>query len=424
MKFIKQHILIKVLSLNSISVAVNFLFGIISVKIISVYLGVSGMALLGSFRNFTSIVKSISTIGINNSIIKLFIENKQDRKELNVIFSTFFWVFLLISVTLAIFGVVLSKGISEYLFYTDVYSIPIQLFSVFQPLIVINVFWMAIFNGLKAFKKIVIIQIVSNILIFVLTIILIIYHNFFGALIAIALSELIMILVTYLFVKRDISFFTFNLKKIISNKYINVIKKFALMGLLSGVLVPLVTILIRNKIIDSNGIEEAGIWDATLRISAYYMMFFSSGLTLYYLPTLASLKTDLEFRKELFSYFKIFVPFFVLMIMIIYIFKSYLIKFVFTAEFQDVDSLLKWQLLGDFFRVMTLAFGYQIVVKTMMKLYFFGEIFYNATYYLLTIYLIKEYHVEGVMQAYFYTNVIHFVFILFMFRKLIYVKKS
>ena len=90
MKFIKQHILIKVLSLNSISVAVNFLFGIISVKIISVYLGASGMALLGSFRNFTSIVKSISTIGINNSIIKLFVENKEDRDELNVIFSTFF----------------------------------------------------------------------------------------------------------------------------------------------------------------------------------------------------------------------------------------------------------------------------------------------------------------------------------------------
>ena len=102
----------------------------------------------------------------------------------------------------------------------------------------------------------------------------------------------------------------------------------------------------------------------------------------------------------------------------IYILFINVIKFIFTSEFQSVDSLLKWLLLGDFFKVLTLAFGYQIVVKTMMKLYFFGEIFYNLLYYFLTLYLIKEFGVEGAMQAYFYTNVIHFIFILFMFRKL------
>lgn len=418
MKFIKQNILLKVLSLNSISVAINFLFGLISIKVISIYLGASGMAFLGSFRNFTSVVKSISTIGINNSIIKLFVENKEDKKELNIIFSTFFWIFLSISVTFAVLGILFSKNISEYLFQTDAYSIPIQLFSILQPLIVINVFWLAIFNGLGAFKKIVIIQIISNVLIFCFTIFLIVYHNIFGALLAIAFSELIMLFVTYLFVRREVAFFTFNLKKVISGKYVNVVKKFALMGLLSGILVPLVSILIRNEIIKTSGITEAGVWDATIRISAYYMMFFSSGLTLYYLPKLASLKTDFEFKNELISYFKIFVPFFVLMMVIIYLFKSYIIQFIFTSEFQSVDSLLKWLLLGDFFKVLTLAFGYQIVVKTMMKLYFFGEIFYNLLYYFLTLYLIKEFGVEGAMQAYFYTNVIHFIFILFMFRKL------
>ena len=418
MKFIKQNILLKVLSLNSISVAVNFLLGLISIKIISIYLGASGMAFLGNFRNFTSIVKSVSTVGINNSIIKLFVENKDDKKELNIIFSTFFWIFLVISIILAILGILLSNNISEYLFQSNSFAIPIQLFSIFQPLIVINVFWLAIFNGLGSFQKIVIIQIISNVLIFCLTIFLIVNQNVFGALLSIAFSELIMLLVTYFFVRQDFSFFTFDLKKVIANKYIDVIKKFAIMGLLSGILVPLVSILIRNEIIKTNGINEAGVWDATIRISAYYMMFFSSGLTLYYLPKLASLKTDFEFRKELILYFKMFVPFFIFLMIVVYLCKSYIIKFIFTSEFQSVDSLLKWQLLGDFFKILTLAFGYQIVVKTMMKLYVFGEIFYNVIYYFLTVYLIKEFSIDGVMQAYFYTNVIHFIFILFMFRKL------
>jgi len=418
LKFIKQNILLKVLSLNSISVAINFLFGLISIKIISIYLGASGMAFLGSFRNFISIVKSVSTIGINNSIIKLFVENKEDKKELNIIFSTFFWIFLVISITLATLGILLSKNISEYLFQSDSFSIPIQLFSIFQPLIVINVFWLAIFNGLGSFNKIIIIQIISNVLIFFLTIFLIINQTIFGALLAIAFSELIMLLVTYFFVRQDFSYFTFDLQKIIANKYVDVIKKFGIMGLLSGILVPLMSILIRNEIIKTSGVNEAGVWDATIRISAYYMIFFSSGLTLYYLPKLASLKTDLEFKKELVSYFKTFVPFFILLMVIVYLCKSFIIKLIFTSEFQSVDSLLKWQLLGDFFKILTLAFGYQIVVKTMMKLYIFGEIFYNVLYYFLTVYLIKKFSVDGVMQAYFYTNVIHFIFILFMFRKL------
>lgn len=412
------------MSLNFVSVAINFLFGLISIKIISTYLGTSGMALLGSFRNFSAIVKSISTIGVNNSMIKLFVENKEDRNELNIIFSTFFWIFLALSVGLAVLGILFSSIISSYIFHTSSFTLPIQFFSILQPLIVINVFWLAIYNGLSKFKKIVLIQIISNVLIFSLTVFLIIFYNIHGALLAIAFSELIMVIVTFIFVKSEMHFFAFDLKKIVSKKYVNTIKNFAFMGLLSGILVPLISILIRNEIINTSEINEAGIWDATTRISAYYMMFFSSGLTLYYLPKLASLNTDSEFKRELIFYFKIFVPVFLMMMVTIYLFKSFIIDFVFTSEFQKVNTLLKWQLLGDFFKILTLAFGYQIVVKTMMKLYVIGEIFYNVLYYLLTLYLIQTFNVEGVLQAYFYTNVIYFVFILFMFRKLIFKPSS
>jgi PST family polysaccharide transporter len=95
LKVIKQNTLLKVLSLNSISVAVSFVLGIFSSKIISVFLGTSGMALTGSFRNFALMIKSVATLGINNSIVKLFVENKEDKKELSVIYSTFFGFFYL-----------------------------------------------------------------------------------------------------------------------------------------------------------------------------------------------------------------------------------------------------------------------------------------------------------------------------------------
>ena len=418
MKILKQNTLLKVLSLNSISVAVSFVLGIFSSKIISVFLGTSGMALTGSFRNFALMIKSLATLGINNSIVKLFVENKEDKKELSVIYSTFFWVFLFISALLALLILAFATPISGFLFYTTNYATPIRFFGILLPFMVINTFWLAIYNGLEKYKVIVIIQIISNILVFVLTAFLIWKQNISGGLLSIAIGEFLMVVVTFLFVRNDSDYFKFDLHKIMSKKYINVIKKFSVMALLSAVIVPMTLLFIRNQIVQNYSIHDAGIWDAVNRLSSFYMMFFSSGLSLYYMPKLASIHTEKEFKAELKSYFKIFVPLFLLMLIVIYFAKSIILNVAFTREFSGINELLIWQLAGDFIKIITLAFGFQIVVKTMMKRYFIGEIAFNLSYFLLAVYLMKKFSVEGVLQAYFYANLVCLVLVLFMFRKL------
>lgn len=406
------------MSLNSISVAVSFVLGIFSSKIISVFLGTSGMALMGSFRNFGTMLKSIATLGISNSIVKLFVENKEDKKELSIIYSTFFWLFLIISTVLALLVLIFASPISSFLFYTNIYINPIRFFGLLLPFMVINTFWLAIYNGLEKYKSIVIIQIISNVVIFVMTAFLIWKQNIFGGLLSVAIGEFLMVVVTFLFVRKDIVHFKFDLQKLISKKYINVIKKFSVMALLSAVIVPLALLFIRNAIVQNYSIHEAGIWDAVNRLSGFYMMFFSSGLSLYYMPKLASIHTEKEFIVELKSYFKIFVPLFLLMLIVIYFAKGIIIQVAFTKEFSSINELLIWQLAGDFIRIVTLAFGFQILVKTMMKRYFIGEIAFNLSYFLLSIYLMKKFSVEGVLQAYFYANLICLLLVLFMFRKL------
>ncbi len=381
-------------------------------------MGTSGMALLGSFKNFTSMFKSMSTLGINNLVVKLVVENKNDNKELSIIYSTFFWIFLLISVVLG--GVVLlfSEFISDFLFFNNSYVIPIQFFGLLLPLVVMNAFWMAIYNGLEEFKKIVFIQIISNILVFGLTAFLIWKQNIYGGLLSVALSELLMVLVTFLFVRRDKSFFQFDLQRIISKKYLDAILKFSSMALLSAVIVPMTLILIRNHIVNQYSIEEAGIWDGVNKLSSFYMLIFSSGLSLYYMPKLASMETEEEFKVELKSYFKIFVPLFIIMLVVVFLFKEIILDLAFTPAFSRIKGVLIWQLSGDLLRIMTLAFGYQIVVKAMIKKYFIIEIAFNLVYLFLSYYLVQIYSFEGALQAYFYANLFLLILILLMFRKL------
>lgn len=361
--------------------------------------------------------KSMSTLGISNLVVKLVVENKNNKKELSVIYSTFFWLFLILSVFVGSGILVFSEYIAGVLFFNSKYIVPIQFFGSLMPLVVLNTFWMAIYNGLEEFKKIVFIQIISNFLIFGLTAFLIWKNNIFGGLLSIALSELLLVLVTFLFIRRDKSYFQFDLQRIISKKYLNAILKFSSMALLSAIVIPLTLMLIRNRIVYQFSIEEAGIWDAVNRLSGFYMMVFSSGLTLYYMPKLSSLKTDLEFKEELKPYFKIFVPLFVLVLVVVFLLKDVIIDLAFTSEFSTIKGVLIWQLLGDFLRIMTLAFGYQIVAKAMIKRYFIVEIVFNLLYLIFSYYLIEKASFEGALQAYFYANLVLFILILWMFRK-------
>jgi len=83
-----------------------------------------------------------------------------------------------------------------------------------------------------------------------------------------------------------------------------------------------------------------------------------------------------------------------------------------------VKEIIIWQLLGDLLKVMSLAFGYQILVKTMMKRYFAVEIIFNLAYFGLAYFMIQTENVAGAVKAYFFANIISFVLMLVLFRKL------
>lgn len=395
---------------------VSFVLGIFSTKIVSLFLGTPGMALIGSFRNFSSMLKSTTTLGINNSLIKLFIENKDDKAALSSIYSTFFWFFLIVSSLLGLLVLFFAGPISSFLFFTNSYTIPIQFFGLLLPLMVINTFWIAIYNGLEQFKKMIAIQIIANVLIFGSTAFLIWKQHIFGGLLSVAIGEFLMVVVTFLYVLKDKHHFQFELKNNINKEYLKVIKQFSAMALLSAVIAPLTLMLIRNIIVKDHSIQEAGLWDGVSKLSSFYMMIFSSGLSLYYMPKLASLQTDAEFKTELRMYFKLFVPLFLLMLLAVFVCKGLILDIAFTPEFAKIKEVLIWQLSGDFIKIMTLAFGYQIVVKTRIKDYIILETGFNFSYLVMAFYFIKGHSFEGALQAYFYANLLLFIIILWMFR--------
>jgi PST family polysaccharide transporter len=345
-------------------------------------------------------------------------ENKENKTALSELYATFLSVFIIISSFLAIGVFFFAEAIGQLLFHSNQWTIPIRIVGLSLPLVLLTTFWLAIYNGLEQFKTIVLVQLVSSVLVFIVTISLIYFHSIDGAIWAIALSELLMVLVTFVFVVKDKRFFQFKLRFLIKKDYLIAIQKFSAMALLTAIIAPLTLLLIRNAITTNYSLVEAGYWEATTKLSSFYMLFFTSGLSLYYMPKLASLSTDEAFKQEVKVYFSSFVPLFLVMLLVLFFAKEWILKWVFTAEFLKLQSVLIWQFLGDFFKILTLAFGYQILVKARLKVYFFLEITFNLSYLLLSLYLIKTRGYEGAIQAYCCASALGFILVLIVFRKL------
>ncbi|MEM0577483.1 O-antigen translocase [Flavobacterium polysaccharolyticum] len=418
MKFLKENNLFKVLSVNSLSVGTTFVLGFISNKVVAVFLGPSGMALLGNFRNLGAMLKSVATLGISTSLVKLVAENKENKTALSELYATFLSVFLFISSLLAIGVFFFADIIAQLLFDSSQWTTPIRIVGLSLPLVLLTTFWLAIYNGLEQFKTIVLVQLVSSVLVFIVTISLIYFHSIDGAIWAIALSELLMVLTTFVFVVKDKRLFQFNFRFLIKKEYVTAIQKFSAMALLTAIIAPLTLLLIRNAITTNYSLTEAGFWEATTKLSSFYMLFFTSGLSLYYMPKLASLSTEDAFKQEVKVYFSSFVPLFLVMLLVLFFTKEWILKWVFTPEFLKLKSVLIWQFIGDFFKILTLAFGYQILIKARLKVYFFLEITFNLSYLLLSLYWIKTRGYEGAIQAYCCASALGFILILLVFRKL------
>ena len=187
------------------------------------------------------------------------------------------------------------------------------------------------------------------------------------------------------------------------------------MALVTAIAIPMVSIVIRNYIIDEVGIKEAGHWEAMQRISDYYLMFINSLMTLYFLPRFSEIDSKIEFRKEVFSFYKTTMPIFGIGLVIIYLFRSFLVSLIFSEAFQPTEDLFLWQLLGDFVKVLSIVIAYQFIAKKMFTHFIIIEIFLVVVMYLSSVYLIDIFGVKGAVIGHFVSYLMHYGIILLIF---------
>lgn len=415
-KYINTKVLIKITSLKSAAVFTRIIAGLLTSKAIAIIIGAEGLALIGNLRSFVASAQTVATMGFYKGIVKYVNDFKDDLEKLSKTLSTVYYIGFFTTIIVSVFCYFQSEYINSLIFPTyNNYVFVIKIFAIVLPFYALNMFTFSIMNGFSKYKILIIINIIGQVLSLCVALLLIYLNKLDGALVSVAISESLIFLITLVGIINRKSLIPLLSVEHVSFSYFKKLGSYSGMALFAAVIMPLVILSIRSYIIDTIGYKDAGHWEAMLRLSKYYLMMVSSLLGLYIIPRFSEINDIQEFKKEVFSLYKKIIPYFTGGLLLIYVLRSFIVWIVFSEEFQPVEDLFLWQLLGDFVKVLSMIIAYQFLAKKMFWHYIITEAFLVVLLYITSIYFIKLYGVEGAVIGHFVSHLMYYGVILLIF---------
>jgi PST family polysaccharide transporter len=253
-----------------------------------------------------------------------------------------------------------------------------------------------------------------------LTTILILRYDLAGALIAMVVIPGIYFLLSVQNISKSLNVYTYNWSIDIAKN----LGMYALMSLFSSITIPLVYIVIRNKITLDLGASKAGYWEAVNQLSFFYFMALNSIILMYVLPRIAENAKVSFFRKQIREYFFKLMPVFMLSLGILFLFRDFAIWLFFSDDFSPVAELMSWQLMGDVFRAASLVLVAYIHARRQMIRYITIDLILSLSLISLSYLFIQQYGLIGAVKAHFVAYIIYFLSIVFLLRKTLFLTKD
>jgi O-antigen/teichoic acid export membrane protein len=415
-KFISNNLILKITSLNSLVVGARLLISLVVQKLLAEYTGQSGIAKVGQLRNISSMLMSLTSLGTFNGVVKYVSEYKSDQKNLLKLFSTLYVISFTASVVLFFILFFGASYLSNTLFFTNDYVVVFKVTAVAVPFISMHRIFTGVINGLSDYKKHAKIELISYFFGIVLLLVSLYFYSLKGVLVAIALTPMIqftvLIIIFGKLLKEYIDFksISFNIP------LLKPLLGFTLMSFIGTVLLNYIEIDLRTLITDKISEAEAGSWTAMNSISKIYMQFITIIFPIYILPKYATIKTSFKFRKEVFQIYKTLIPLVLGGMLLVYFSRNILIQIIYTEEFLGMQSLFKWQLLGDFVKFVAIVLSYQFLANKQIKYFVVTELLSLFLYYIFGRCFVNDFGSEGIVMAHFLRYVIYLVIVFYILR--------
>lgn len=408
--------LYKVFSFSLLSIAVKFIVSFLLTKLFAIFLGPSGIAILGNLRSAMQIIVSSSTLGMQRGIIRFTSEFKEQQEAFHKLLGTSHIIYGLTSILIGVVLFFFSSHFATIILQNETYAWLFKALAFVVPLQGFHTLYFSVLQGLGNYRRVTWVELIMNVCNLTIVGFLTFRFGLSGALLATVCVPVFYFFSSASFLKVNVLSFKMMWSKWIAKNLL----LYSLMTLFSGVAFPLLFILIRNHLSNNLGKDAVGYWEAMNQFSYFYFILLNSIMLMYVLPKITAHTSNSFYRSQVAEYFKKLMPLFAFFLFALFFLRKYAILVLFSPEFSSVESLFGWQLLGDFFRALTLILSLYFHARRMTIPYVLIDLLLFLSLYFFTLLFVDVYGLVGAVKAHFLSYFIYFVVTFFWLRKILF----
>lgn len=372
----------------------QILIGIIRSKFIAVLLGPAGMGISGLYTSATSLIKSLSSMGLQSSAVRdvAAAYGSGDTERINRTISVLrklVWITGLLGMIIVLIG---SPILSKTTFGSYDYTIPFIFLSVTLLLDQLSVAQNVILQGTRKLKHLAKSSAIGSTLGLLVTIPLYYLFGVEGIVPTLIIYSFISFLLAWYFA-RKVSF-----KKVVltSQKTIQEGRTMLKMGIAMSVNALLLSVsayFLRIFILHHGGQDAVGLFTAGFAIMTTYVGMIFSAISTDYYPRLAAVNDDNEKSRDVINQqgeigLLIIAPCLVVCI----VFMPLIVHLLYSEEFLPANDYILWACVGTLFKLVSWVISYLFIAKSAMKIFLKNEILVTLYSLLLSI---VGYYIDG-----------------------------
>jgi enterobacterial common antigen flippase len=387
----------------------SILLGIVRMKVFAVFVGPIGVGLMGVFNSLVQVFSAIAGMGIGSSAVRQVAESAAtgDRTRIRRTVAAVRRLTLVFGLCGALLMIVLRTPLSRVSFGTGGYGSGIGFLSAAILFTVLSAGLIAILQGSRRVADIARLTVLGS---------------FFGTLFSIPIVYiwrdagivpfLIVVaaanLATSWWFSRKEAGFRSPLSRQDLTKESRGLLTLGLAFMASSAMSSGIPYVIRVILTKRFGLEGVGLYQAAFILSGMYIGIILNAMGMDYYPRLTAVAGDHEACNRLIrQQTEIGLLMAAPAIVATLLFAPLVINLFYSAKFIPAYGILRWQVLGDFLRVVSWPIGYVVLAKGKALVFFLVELATNLTHLGLIAIATRLVGLDGTGIAYFALYVIY-----------------
>ncbi|WP_233843911.1 O-antigen translocase [Dyella sp. 2HG41-7] len=383
-----------------IATGARLLAALVVIKLVAWFAGPEGVGKMGQFMSLMSLLAVLAGGGIGTGVVKYVAEYRHDTAKLARLLSAALWYAVCASCAMCVVTLIFNRPITQWLMGDLRYQGVIQVLAVAQLGIALANYGLAVINGFMDVRRLALVQVVGSMGSIVAVVLLARAFQLYGALLALIVGQLALLVVGFPALKRSGYFLPVMFRARYDREMVSRLAAFSVMTLVSALLPPLVGIGVRDHLAGQFGWQQVGYWQAVSKVSDAYLLFATSAINIYYLPKLASTHDRASLVAELQKAYRIVLPVVAALAAVVYAQRSLVTRVLFSANFYEAKALYAPQLIGDVLKIASFILSYLMLAKAMTRLFVASECVFAISYVALVYVFTAYFGLIGAMYAF------------------------